>query len=156
MIKKIYSKVRGDGQNKVVFPENKELRSRFEGRDKGYILGSSASILKFDLTKLEDDALKISVGNFYEHPDIEPIQPTIQVFAASHDPITNTVLTNWWRRCNEVLPSGIPVLVANRDREVAEACFQGRDVYFYKYGGQLPIDFTKRVLSPWSVSVLVV
>ncbi len=156
MIKKIYSKMSGKGASKVLFPENEKLRSLFGSREKGYILGTSSSILKFDLTALESDALKITVGNFYEHPDIEKINPTIHVFASSHAPITSTVLSNWWNRCDKVLPAGIPVLVADKDRGVAQESFQKRDVYFYSYGGSFPIDFTRMVISPWSVSVLVV
>jgi len=156
MIKKVYSKVRTRFKSKELFPENEELLRLFGSKNKGYILGTSESILKFDLTALEKDALKISVGNFYEHADIEKIRPSIHIFAASHPPITPKVLRNWWSRCHEVLPLKVPILVALEDREVALQSFPGRAVYFYKYGGDFPIDFRTKILAPWSVSVLVV
>lgn len=156
MVRKIYKKIAETLGSDVIFPENRELVDRFGGRAKGYILGTSSSINDLNLTHLEGDAVKISVGNFHEHMDLEVINPDIHLFAGTHPPITVEVLTNWWTRCSERLPKETPVLVHRKDFEVARKIFKNRDVYCYKPGGNLPIDFTRQILSPWSVSVLAV
>jgi len=154
MIKKVVNRIKNKLVAEDLFPENAQLLDLFGDRAKGYLLGTSIAINNFDLTNLEEDALKITMGNFYEHPEIKKINPSIHLFAASHPPITETVLRNWWGRCDTVLPKGIPVMVAHTDKEIAEAVFSYREVYYYSYGGEFPIDFCNQIISPWSVSVL--
>ncbi|WP_299367903.1 hypothetical protein [Winogradskyella sp.] len=136
-----------------VYNENIELKKKFGNYKQAVVLGSSSSINKLDVTEYADDFV-ISVGNFYEHPKINEINPKIHVFAASHPPITNEVLEAWWKRCNEILPKHTPILVEKRDRGVAETIFADREVYYYSYGGHLPVDFTRPVMSPWSVTII--
>lgn len=156
MIKKIYNKAKRLIISDVLFPENKQLIDLFGHRGKCYILGTSSTINELNLTALEENAMKISLGNFHEHPDIEKINPSIHLFAASHPPITETVLINWWERCHGLLHQNTAVLVSENDKAVAEKVFAGRKIYYYCYGGFIPIDFTKKIMSPWSVSVIAV
>lgn len=138
----------------ILYPENRDLISLFSAYSKGYIFGSAPSINKLDLSKLEKDALIISMGNFHEHPDIEAIKPHIHIFAASHPPITKNVIRNWFSRAEEVLPMSTVVLVEERDFELAKSIYKSRKLYRYAYGGDFPIDFTKRVISPSSVAII--
>lgn len=154
LIDKIKTRIRKWQAKPYANPKNKQLQEKFGDLKKCYILGSSPSINKFDLTKLDKGSMIISMGNFYEHEEIEKIQPSIHIFAASHPPITTKVLTDWWLRCEERLPKGTPVLVSEKDREVAINVFKNREVFTYAYGGGFPIDFTKTIIAPWSVSVL--
>jgi len=136
-----------------LYAKNIELQEMFSSYKNAVILGSSSSINKLDITKFSDDFV-ITVGNFYEHPQIEAIKPKVHIFAASHPPITKEVLTEWWSRCNEVLPNETVLLIERRDKDIADIVFKNRKVYYYAYHGGLPIDFTKPVLSPWSVTII--
>lgn len=136
-----------------LYEKNVELKQLFSYYNNAIILGSASSINKLDVTKYANDFV-ITVGNFFEHPDIEAISPKVHIFAASHPPITKEVFTAWWTRCNEVLPHETILLVEKRDKEIAEKVFKGRRVYFYSYGGALPVDFTRPVMSPWSVTII--
>ncbi|MUU77653.1 hypothetical protein [Winogradskyella endarachnes] len=154
--KKIVKKILGKSSNRALYPDfqrNTEFKERFSPYDKAVILGSSSSINKLDVTRFSND-LVITVGNFYEHPLINEINPKAHIFAASHPPITTEVLENWWNRCNEVLPSTTILLIEKRDKLVAEQVFKNREVYYYSYGGNLPVDFTKPIKSPWSVTIV--
>lgn len=137
-----------------LFPENSQLLALFDTYTTCYILGSAPTISKLNLKQLDKDALIVTMGNFYEHPQIREIGPNIHVFAASHPPITKKVLTNWWMRCDDVLPKNTILLIESRDREVAKKIFSDRKLFFYSYGGQLPVDFTKKILSPQSVTII--
>jgi hypothetical protein len=156
VLKKIYHKAKKFITSDVLFPENKELLDLFGQKEKCYILGTSSTINKLDLKQLKKDAVKITIGNFHEHPDIHLIDPSIHIFAASHPPITETVLVNWWSRCHSVLPQNTSILISEKDKIVAEKVFKGRKTYYYAYGGDFPIDFTGKIITPWSVSVLAV
>ncbi len=136
-----------------IYKENEILKTKFGNSKQAVILGSGPSISKFDLKKFKDDFI-ITMGNFYEHPEINEINPNIHVFAASHYPITQKVLRKWWERCNEILPKETCLLIEQRDKDIAIEVFKGRNVYFYSYGGKLPVDFTKKIFSPWSVTVV--
>ena len=136
-----------------LYSRNIELKSIFSVYSEAIILGSSSSINKLDLSSFSNDFV-ITVGNFFEHPEIEKIKPKIHIFAASHPPITNEVLTEWWTRCDAVLPNDVPLLIEKRDREIAQQVFKDRQLFYYSYGGQVPVDFTKPVMSPWSVTVI--
>ncbi len=152
--KKIKNKIKSYFIKPYANAKNKELLKLFNKHRTCYILGSSPSINKLNLLNLDKNAIKITMGNFYEHPDIEIINPSIHVFAASHPPITEKVLTDWWVRCNQILPKKIPVLVERRDEIIAKKTFINREVYTYAYGGSFPIDFTKQIISPWSVTIV--
>lgn len=154
ILKKIIKKVNSIFKSQVLFPYNKEFIKLFSSFNQCFILGSSPTINKLDLTKLKEDSMKISMGNFYEHPDIEIIKPNIHIFAASHKPITEKVLTDWWGRCNEILPKNTSLLIEKRDRNVAEKVFVNREIFYYSYGGNFPIDFTKKIISPRSVTIV--
>lgn len=134
-------------------PLNIQLISLFSKYNNVIILGSSESINNLNLKKINEDFI-ITLGNFYEHKDIETINPKVHIFAASHQPITKKVLLNWWERCNQKLPLSTVLLIEKRDREIAEKVFKNRKVYYYSYGGKLPVDFTKKILSPWSVTIV--
>lgn len=136
-----------------IYKENKILKTKFGQYNQAIVLGSSPSISNFDLSKFNNDFV-ITMGNFFEHHDIEKINPKIHVFAASHPPITEQVLTNWWKRCHEILPKETCLLVEKRDEKIALEVFNDRSVYFYSYGGNLPVDFTKKIMSPWSVTIV--
>ncbi|WP_370000552.1 hypothetical protein [Winogradskyella sp.] len=136
-----------------LYKKNSELKEKFSKHKRAVILGSASSINKLDITKFTED-LVISVGNFYEHPQIEEIKPKIHVFAASHPPITKEVLTEWWKRCDSVLPKDTPILIEKRDKEVADIVFKNRNVFYYSYNGSLPVDFTRPIMSPWSVTIV--
>lgn len=154
MIAKIKRRLRRIINNPYkLYQKNIELKSLFSGYQQAVILGSSSSINKLDLTAFSDDMV-ITVGNFFEHPDIEKIKPKIHVFAASHPPITKEVLEAWWQRCDTVLPKQTPLLIEKRDRDIAEAVFKNRTVYYYSYGGEVPVDFTRPIMSPWSVTIV--
>lgn len=150
---KIKNKIRSKFVSQELFPENKLLPELFGSYTQAVLLGSGPSISNLDLTVFKDDFV-ITMGNFYEHPDIEKINPKIHIFAASHPPITEKVLIDWWTRCHEVLPKQTPLLIEKRDRETAQQVFKGRKLFFYSYGGTLPVDFTKSILSPWSVTLV--
>ncbi|MFB9052857.1 hypothetical protein ACFFVB_07155 [Formosa undariae] len=134
-------------------PENIKLRQSYGHYKRAVILGSGPSIKKLDLTTFQDDFV-ITMGNFYEHPDIETIAPNIHIFAASHLPITEKVLRNWWQRCDDILPKKTAVMVERRDLFIAQEIFKNRKLYHYAYNGNLPVDFTKRIMSPWSVTIV--
>jgi hypothetical protein len=154
MISRIKRRVRRIvNQPYKLYSKNVELKSMFANFKQAVVFGSASSINKLDLSVFSKDMV-ISVGNFFEHPDIKSIEPNIHIFAASHPPITKEVLTEWWTRCNSVLPEGVPLLVEKRDKEVADVVFKGRNVFFYSYGGEVPVDFTKPILSPWSVTIV--
>lgn len=152
-LKKIKNKAKNLFKSPYVHKENEELRKKFGHYNQAVILGSGPSIKNLDITVFKDDFV-ISMGNFFEHPFIEQINPKIHIFAASHHPITDKVSRDWWGRCHSVLPKNTAVLIEEKDREIALEVFQGRKVYFYSYGGGLPADFTKRILSPWSVTII--
>lgn len=153
LLKKIYKKIQSRFGSSIVHQENKFLKSQFGTYKQAVILGSGPSINKLDLTVFKDDFV-ITMGNFYEHPDIAKINPKLHIFAASHLPITEKVLTDWWSRCHEVLPKQTPILVEIKDKVIALDIFKGRKLYTYSYGGTLPVDFTKKILSPWSVTIV--
>ncbi|MBC3846951.1 hypothetical protein H8K90_11215 [Winogradskyella echinorum] len=136
-----------------LYKRNNELKSLFSHHKQAVILGSSSSINKLDVTMFSKEFV-ITVGNFYEHPQIEEIKPNVHIFAASHPPITDEVYTNWWMRCNQTLPDSTVLLVEKRDKKIADIAFKDRKVYYYSYGGSLPVDFTKPVMSPWSVTII--
>lgn len=139
--------------SQVVHPENSILTEAFSKYHQAVILGSGPSINNLDLTVFKDDFV-ITMGNFYEHPDIAVINPKLHIFAASHPPITEKVLVDWWTRCHEILPPQTPILIAAKDKIIAQQTFKGRKLFFYSYGGTLPADFTKKILSPWSVTII--
>lgn len=139
---------------KPPYYHNAELLERFSSCKKAVVLGSGPTINKLKLTDFNKDTLVISMGNFYEHPEIKTINPSIHIFAASHPPITESVLVNWWERCNNVLPITTPIMVEVRDKEIAEKTFVGRELFFYSYGGDFPINFTRNIKSPWSVTIV--
>ena len=154
MISKIKRRIRRIINNPYkLYAKNVELKKIFSSYNEAVILGSSSSISKLDISKFSNDMV-ITVGNFFEHPNIEAIKPKIHVFAASHPPITKEVLTAWWERCHTVLTKGTPILIEKRDRLIAEAVFKGREIYYYSYGGQIPVDLTKPIMSPWSVTIV--
>jgi len=153
ILQKINAKVKSYFE-KPPFYENAELLERFSSYTKAVVLGSGPTINELELTHFAKDTLVVSMGNFYEHPKINTINPAIHIFAASHPPITETVLINWWTRCNKVLPISTPVMVEFRDKEIAEKIFVDREVLVYSYGGDFPIDFTKKIKSPWSVTII--
>ncbi|MCA0131977.1 hypothetical protein [Winogradskyella alexanderae] len=154
MIERIKRRIRRILNNPYkLYSNNEELKSLFSGYKQAVIFGSSGSIKKLNLTSFAND-FGITVGNFFEHPDIQKINPKIHIFAASHPPITKGVLKDWWTRCNHILPKNVPLLIEKRDKEMADLVFDNRKVYYYSYGGQLPIDFTKPVISPWSVTLI--
>jgi len=136
-----------------LYEKNKELQQMFSSYKNAVILGSSSSINKIDVTQYSEDMV-ITVGNFHEHPQIKTIKPKVHVFAASHPPITSEVFKNWWKRCNDLLPKETVLLIEKRDKETADNVFTNRKVYYYSYDGELPIDFTKPVMSPWSVTII--
>ena len=137
------------------FKENFELKELAREFDRAIIFGSSETINDIDVRKFANDFV-ITVGNFHEHSDINVLKPNMHIFAASHPPITKEVLSNWYKRCDERLPKRTPVLIERRDLDLAKACFENRKVYAYKYGkgNTLPVDFTKEIMSPWSVSIV--
>lgn len=136
----------------ILFPENEIFLKELSLYKKAYILGSSPTIGKLDLKKLDQNALIISMGNFHEHPDIKVIKPNIHIFTASHEPITQEVLSNWWERCNSILEKNTTVLLENRNVEVGKRIFNDRPLYTYSYGGNYPPDFRKKIVTPWSVT----
>ncbi|MFC0605125.1 hypothetical protein [Winogradskyella pulchriflava] len=136
-----------------LYKKNSELKQTFSKYKQAIIFGSADSINKLDVTQFSKD-LVVTVGNFYEHPKIDEIDPKIHIFAASHPPITTQVLQNWWARCNNVLPKSTLLLIEKRDKIVAEQVFTNRKIYYYSYGGSLPADFTKPIMSPWSVTIV--
>ena len=133
--------------------ENEIFKTRFGKYKQAIILGSAPSVSNLDICVFKNDFV-ITMGNFFEHDDIEKINPKIHVFAASHPPITEKVLTEWWKRCHEKLPKETCVLIEKRDAKIALDVFKSRSVYFYSYGGNLPVDFTKKIFSPWSVTIV--
>lgn len=153
MLGKIKRKLRSYFASPYLYKENEFLKKEFGSYKRALILGSGPSIAQLDVTSFKDDFV-ITMGNFYEHPEIELINPKVHIFTASHEPITAVVLKNWWQRCHDVLPKSTPVLVEQRDKNIALEVFKDRKVFFYAYGGKLPADFTKAVLSPWSVTIL--
>lgn len=140
-------------QKKINYKENSNLKKVALNYNKAIILGSSPSINKIDCTKFKNDFV-ITMGNFFEHPDIEIINSKVHIFAASHPPITEKALRGWWSRCNAVLPKETILIIEKRDREIAKEIFATRKLYFYSYGGTLPVDFTKKIISPWSVTIV--
>lgn len=153
LLKKIKGKLR-TFFIKSPYSDNAELLERFISYNKAVILGSAPSINSLNLTSFSADTMVISMGNFYEHPDINEINPSLHIFAGSHPPITEKVLINWWTRCHEILPIVTPILVEKRDKVIAEKVFENRKIFVYSYGGNFPIDFTKKIISPWSVTIL--
>ena len=136
-----------------LYDENIELRKSFKNYKQAVILGSASSINRLKVDEFSKDFV-ITVGNFFEHPEILKIKPKVHIFAASHPPITKEVSIEWWQRCNESLPEETVLLVEKRDKEIAEIVFENRKVYYYSYGGELPVDFTKPIMSPWSVTIV--
>ncbi|WP_422105130.1 hypothetical protein [Winogradskyella sp.] len=156
IIKAIKSRIKVLLNKDVLFPENEKLKEIFDPYNKAYILGSAPSINKIDFNKLDKEAVMISMGNFHEHPDIETINPQVHIFAASHPPITEKVLKKWFARAEERLPPRTVVLVEEKDYEVAKSIFKSRKLYRYAYGGDFPIDFTKKIISPTTVAMVAI
>lgn len=142
--------------SKINHPENIELKLLFSSYKKCLILGSAPSINKLNLKNIDEDTLVITMGNFHEHPDIETIKPHIHIFAASHPPITKTVLEKWFTRANDRLPKDTFILIETKDFELSQLIFNSRKLYKYSYHGSLPIDFTKRIIAPWSVTQIAI
>lgn len=153
LLTKIKNRLRSYFISPNVHKENAEFRAKFGNYKQAVILGSGPSINRLDVSVFKDSFV-ITMGNFFEHPDIEKINPKIHVFAATHIPITKKVLSDWWGRCHEVLPKQTPILVERRDEEIAKQIFIGRKIFVYSYGGSLPVDFTKKIMSPWSVTIV--
>ncbi|MFP4845638.1 hypothetical protein [Winogradskyella sp. PE311] len=154
MITKIKRRIKRVIKNpNKLYQSNVELKRTLSGYKQAVVLGSSSSINKLNVSLFSDD-LVISVGNFFEHPNIDNIKPKIHVFAASHAPITREVLESWWQRCDKILPKETPLLIEKRDKLVAESVFTDRKIYYYSYGGNVPVDFTKPIMSPWSVTIV--
>ena len=59
-----------------LYANNTELQQLFTGYKNAIILGSASSINKIDVTQYSEDMV-ITVGNFYEHPQIEVIKPKV-------------------------------------------------------------------------------
>lgn len=153
LLKKIKNKIQSGFTSDILFPENKKLITMFSDYKNAIILGSSPSINQLDLKGFSDDFV-ITMGNFYEHPEINQINPKVHIFAASHPPITEKVLTDWWMRCHKILPKTTILLIEKRDKKLADRVFIGRQIFYYSYGGNFPIDFTKSIMSPWSVTMV--
>ena len=130
LLKKIKNKIQSGFTSDKLFPENKKLITMFSDYKNAIILGSSPSINQLELKGFNKDFV-ITMGNFYEHPEINQINPKVHIFAASHPPITEKVLTDWWERCNEILPSTTTLLIEKRDKSVAEKVFKNRTVFYY-------------------------
>lgn len=143
-------------RRKKIFPENEELKIIFSSYYKGYVLGSSPSINKYDFKNLDENSLIISMGNFHEHENIKLIKPNIHVFAASHPPITKSVLESWYKRAEYLLPKNTIVMVEKRDYNVAKEIFKSRKLLKYSYGGNIPGDFAKKILSPTTVGIVAI
>ncbi|WP_299130595.1 hypothetical protein [uncultured Winogradskyella sp.] len=155
-LKRLKKKINAILGRDILFPQNKVLEHLFSSYSTGYILGSAPSINQLDLTKLDKKSLVISMGNFHEHKDIKIINPQIHVFAASHSPITEEVFRNWFKRAELKLPKQTIIMVEIKDFELAKQIFKARDVYPYAYGGELPIDFTKRIISPTTIPMIAI
>jgi hypothetical protein len=153
VLKKIKNKFKSLFLSHQIYPENKRLQLLFSKYDNIVILGSAPSINQLNLKKIKEDFV-ITMGNFHEHPDINEINPKIHIFAASHPPITEKVLIDWWTRCNKKLPQSTKLLIEKRDRLIAQKVFNNREIFYYSYGGNLPIDFTRKIFSPWSVTIV--
>ncbi len=149
-IKNILKKILGYQPN---VHRNNDLKLLKNNKTEVLILGSAPSVNKLDFSKINNQFI-ISSANFHEHKDIDIIKPDIHVFAASHEPITKNVMMNWFKRCHKKLPQSTAILVEERDRLIALKSFQNRKVFFYSYGGKLPVNFNKRIMSPWSVGVV--
>lgn len=152
-LKKIKNKIISFLGLNLLFPENKKLIDLFSSYENAIILGSAPSINQLDLKSFSND-LVITMGNFYEHPEINEIDPKIHIFAATHPPITENVLLDWWNRCYQILPKSTILLIEIRDKYIAEKIFHDRKIFYYSYGGELPINFTKKIISPWSVTIV--
>lgn len=139
---------------KVNYPENKQLINKFTFFKNCVILGSAPTINNHNLNNISKDDMIMTMGNFHEHIDIDIIQPHIHIFAASHEPITENVLKSWWERANKKLPNNTLILIERRDEVLARKIFLNRKIFVYSYGGQLPINFTKKIMSPWSVTIV--
>ena len=153
LLTKLKTKIKFLIKSDKLYPENENLIAMFSAYKNAIILGSSPSINQLDLKGFNNDFV-ITMGNFYEHPEINQINPKVHIFAASHPPITEKVLTDWWTRCNEILPKTTVLLIEIRDKKIAEEVFVGRQMFYYSYGGELPVDFTKSIMSPWSVTIV--
>jgi hypothetical protein len=150
-VKKIKNKINKLIISDVLFPENLQLLEDYGGFRKSIILCTGPSINQVDFDFNKNDLI-ISVANFHEHIEIEKINPHIHIFAASHPPITETVFFQWFLRCHKRLPKQTAILVEKRDFNIAKKSFKERKIYTYSYGGNFPIDFTKRIKPPLSVS----
>jgi len=155
ILNKIYNRLKKPFHKGFLNIENRDLKTLISGNKRTIVFGTSETINEIDVKKYTQDFI-ITVGNFYEHPDIEILQPDVHIFAASHTPITDEVLSNWYKRCDERLPKDCSVLIEQRDALIARTCFKNRKIYIYKYGygNNLPVDFTKAIMSPWSVSIV--
>lgn len=154
LLKKIKYKLRTILKLDIIHPENKYLIEKFRYYDSGFIFGSAPTIKNLDLTKISHESLKISMGNFHEHPDINIIKPDVHIFAASHPPITEAVLRDWFIRANERISNDTVILVEARDFELANTIFTSKNIFQYSYGGNLPVNFTKRIVSPTTVAII--
>jgi len=132
ILNKIYNRLKKPFHKGFLNIENRDLKTLISGNKRTIVFGTSETINEIDVKKYTQDFI-ITVGNFYEHPDIEILQPDVHIFAASHTPITDEVLSNWYKRCDERLPKDCSVLIEQRDALIARTCFKNRKIYIYKY-----------------------
>ena len=132
---------------KRIIRRNKQLKDKYSGIDRCFIIATGPSINTIDLTKLQGEFI-ISVSNFFVHKDFQLLQPKFHVFAKSHKPITFEQYSAWLSDAEKYFtdPELAVVLSEYDDRIVKKSdLFKGKKTYYYTYGGSFPVNFSKPI-----------
>ena len=130
---------------KRIIRRNKQLKNKYAGVKRCFIIATGPSINTVDLTKLQGEFI-ISVSNFFVHKDFQRLHPKYHIFAKSHKPITFEQFSAWLSDADKYFTDPeLAVVLSEYDNNIvkAAALFKEHETYYYTYGGSFPVNFSK-------------
>ncbi len=136
-------------KNKILHPENKHLKDKYNNVERCFILATGPSINNMDLRYLKDEFC-ISVSCFYLHKDFKLINPYFHCYAPSHPPLTEEQLLEGFNQYkNNSQSNTTKTVMVDYDSKLClkNNILENKNIIEYSKGGIYPIDFTKKLPS---------
>lgn len=133
-------------QNTHRFPENKVLENREIYQERAFLLATGPSLKEMNLEPLTGKCC-ITMSNFFVHPQFQILKPAYHVLAPSHPPITSEDYKSFLQDAFDHIKHPITLFMGESDRYIVKKMNvpDHIKVYYYKSGGEFPIDLTKAI-----------
>ena len=144
-------------QKKILFPENQELKDKYQNIERCFILACGPSINNENLKPLKNEFC-ISVSHFFLHELYNDIKPEFHVYANSHPPFTEDDIKALFRQADNAISDFTNMLLSKKDALMASenGIFKNKQTYKYLNGGDFPVDFTRRIPPVHTASILAI